>query len=93
VTNVVSLPGVADAMVPGVANEKIVALLRGCLERAERGEVSAIAIAAVEPGSAYWTVWEASCGPLRLVGSIALLQAEVIQGVICNQQTFEGLSS
>ena len=58
----------------------IVALLRQILERAERGEISGIAIATTSPDlctASAWSMEEATLA--ELLGSVVIMQARLVQ--------------
>jgi hypothetical protein len=61
------------------ADESVIRILRGELERAERGEIACVAIASVDHDGAPWQSWSRSPCRAALIGSIAELHANYMQ--------------
>jgi hypothetical protein len=87
--NVVSLHG---DIPPGVGpNADAVEMLRRYLEQAERGEVSAVAIAAVRPNDATSTAWSSVPGECKYgLHSAAVRLAHEITTMLMNGAETEG---
>jgi hypothetical protein len=57
-SNVVAMPGVANAIIPGEPVESVLAMLREWMESAECGDIGQVIIAGVKRGGGV-------CAPLR----------------------------
>lgn len=60
-------------------DESVVRILRGELERAERGEIACVAVASVDHDGAPWQSWSRSPFRAAMIGAICDLQANYIR--------------
>ncbi len=69
-----------ERMLPGEINADLVGALKGLLERAERGEITAMAWAGVNPNDTTFTGWDGAGGTLfHMAASIGVLQWRFMQ--------------
>lgn len=70
--------GILGNVAPGEPVPSVVALLEKVLEQAKRGEITAVAIATVQPDGCAWNDWAHKAEYYALLGSLARLQQRLV---------------